>query len=332
MAWQRIDVAYHDPNLDDVTLAARPLFDETSGRGWFQRHWVRGPHLELWFDTDAPVWERANEILGDHLRERPSRHRIDQDRLLAQHRYLAVAEQVDEPLLPFYEDNTLHRTAPRSRTHVLGGVAAEELVHDFHSAASLAAFGQLDHVAAGGSRLALAYELMVAAAHAFADGGITGGFVSFRSHAEAFLASAPRDVRARWDAQYASRADVLRARLAAVVEGTPSARAWVALLNGYATRGGDLIESGELRLDPPSPTAITEPDTAFHRALRENRAWREQVLHSGPFHRYRLLLNLTYLQLSRLGVSAVQRSLLCHFAAEAVEQEYGISAIEIAAG
>ncbi|MBF8194494.1 hypothetical protein ITP53_54345 [Nonomuraea sp. K274] len=334
MNWRRVDVAYHDPELDHLILAARPLLGEASGRCWFQRHWVCGPHLEWWFDGARPTWDRVREVLEAALRARPSRVRIDQDRLLAQHRHLAAAERIDEPLLPFYEDNTVHRAVPRSRAHVLGGVAAEELFHDFHSAASVAAFDQLDAVAAGESRLALAFELMVAAAHAYAEGGIAGGFVSFRSHAEAFLASTaqPGTVRERWDAQYASRAGELRARVADVVAGTPRGRAWAELLDGFAGRGDELIASGALVVEPASPDAVAEPDSEFHRALRGNRAWQEEVLRSASFRRYRLLLNLTYLQLSRLGVTAVQRSLLCHFAASAVEQEYEVSAIEIATG
>lgn len=328
MGWRRIDVAYHDPELDGVILAARPLFARAPGRAWFQRHWVRGPHLELWFGTAEPSWDRVRDVMEAHLRAHPSRARIDPERLLPQHRHLAVAEQIDEPLLPFYPDNSVHRALPRSRAHVLGGAAAEELFHDFHTAASAAAFGQLDAVAAGESRLGLAFELMVAAAHAYAEGGITGGFVSFRSHAEAFLANVPH-MRERWDAQYALRAGPLRAQVAAVVAGTPRGQAWVELLDEFAERGNDLIASGALLVEPG---AAVEPDTAFHRALRGNRVWHDEVLRSGPFRRYRLLLNLTYLQLSRLGVSAVQRSLLCHFAASAVEQEYGVSAIEIAVG
>nr|5W98_A Chain A, PbtD [Planobispora rosea]5W99_A Chain A, PbtD [Planobispora rosea] len=331
MTWRRFDVAYHDPDLDRLILAARPLLSESPGRSWFQRHWVRGPHLELWFDHPEPSWERVREVLGTHLRAHPSRTRIDPDRLLPQHRRLALAEQIDEPLLPFYDDNTLHRAVPRSRVHVLGSAAAEDLFHDFHAAASTAAFDQLDAVVAGESRLGLAFELMIAAAHAHAEGGITGGFVSFRSHAEAFLAGAA-GLRERWEAEYRTRAEALRAQVAAVVTGTPRGRAWTGLLDGFAGRGDELIASGALTVEPASPTAAAEPDTEFHRALRANRTWHDEVLRSPSFRRYRLLLNLTYLQMSRLGVTAVQRSLLCHFAASAVEEEYGVSAIEIAVG
>nr|ACS83769.1 hypothetical protein [Nonomuraea sp. WU8817] len=331
MSWRRVDVAYHDPDLDGLILATRPLLAGTPGRGWFQRHWVRGPHLELWFDAAQPSWERIRDVLEPWLRVNPSRARIDRDRLLAQHRHLAAAERIDEPLLPFYADNTLHRAAPRSRAHVLGGPAAEELFHDFHTTASAVAYDELDAVRAGESRLVMALDLMVAAAHAHAEGGVRGGFVSFRSHAEAFLASAP-GLRERWDAEYAARAGALRARITAVVAGIPRGRAWAGLLDRFADRGDELIASGALLVEPAGPDAVARPDTAFHRALRGNRTWHEEVLRSAPFRRYRLLLNLTYLQLSRLGVNAVQRALLCHFAASAVEQEYGVSAIEIAMG
>ncbi|MCX2951556.1 thiopeptide maturation pyridine synthase [Lentzea sp. NEAU-D7] len=320
MTWRRIDVAYHDPAPDHLVLATRPLFER--GRGWFQRHWTRGPHLELWFATAAPSFDEVAALVVPYLREHPSRTTIDPDRLRPQHEHLAVAEQIDEPLYPFYENNTVHEAVPRSRVHVLGSAAAEELLHDFHVGASAAAFGQLE----AADRLSLAFELMVATAHTFAEGGITGGFVSFRSHAEAFLAGAGPGVRERWDAQLAARARAVRGQVAAV---SARGRAWTELLEPFGRRGDELIASGELTFDEG---AVAVPDSEFHRVLSGNAGWHENVLRSAGFRRYRLLLNLTYLQLSRLGVTAVQRSLLCHFAASAVEQEYGVSAIEVAAG
>jgi hypothetical protein len=44
------------------------------------------------------------------------------------------------------------------------------------------------------------------------------------------------------------------------------------------------------------------------------------------------MLNLTYLMLTRLGISPAERFLLCHLAANAVEDQYGVSAIDSASG
>jgi hypothetical protein len=47
------------------------------------------------------------------------------------------------------------------------------------------------------------------------------------------------------------------------------------------------------------------------------------------FLRYRLMLNYTYLHLTRLGVPGLHRYLLCHLAANAVEEVYGVSALDL---
>lgn len=89
----------------------------------------------------------------------------------------------------------------------------------------------------------LAFDLMTATAHAFATGGVGRGYISFRAHAEVFLA------------------------------GTAAPDRW-------------------------------------------------------PFRRYWLLLNLLYLELTRIGPRPVDGYLLCHLVPNAVEQSYGVDAVE----
>ena len=48
---------------------------------------------------------------------------------------------------------------------------------------------------------------------------------------------------------------------------------------------------------------------------------------SPQFRRYRLLVNLLYLHLTRLGIRPVDRYLLAHFAANAAEQRYAVDAV-----
>jgi hypothetical protein len=41
------------------------------------------------------------------------------------------------------------------------------------------------------------------------------------------------------------------------------------------------------------------------------------------------MLNYTYLHMTRLGITPTERFLLCHLAANAVEECYGVSAFEL---
>jgi hypothetical protein len=127
------------------------------------------------------------------------------------------------------------------------------------------------------SRLAGAFDLMVATAQVFSPDGITRGFVSFRSHAEAFLNAWPegQDLRPHWDHHYTQPADALTAQVRTVV----------AELDGHADSAGE-------------------------------------------FFRYRLVLNYRHLHFTRLALTPAERFLLCHLTANAVEDSYGISAVD----
>src|SRR6185312_873811 len=82
---------------------------------------------------------------------------------------------------------------------------------------------------------------------------VTLGFVSFRSHAEAFLAQQDPGgrLRAGFDEIYLRRADQLTARVNAVVgclasdtPEVPFVREWVELLDPFRVRGGPVIRRG----------------------------------------------------------------------------------------
>ena len=57
-----------------------------------------------------------------------------------------------------------------------------------------------------------------------------------------------------------------------------------------------------------------------------NRQFHDRVLPSAPFRHYRLLLNLLYLQLTKLGMKPAERYLLGHLIANTVEDSYGVDA------
>jgi hypothetical protein len=98
-----------------------------------------------------------------------------------------------------------------------------------------------------------------------------------------------------------------------------------------------LVADGGLRLDPDGEGPSGSPGTGFaglseaspfHRELESAQRWRRDIRQSPDFAVYRVVLNCTYLHLTRLGLLPVERFLLCHLAAKAVEAAYGVSAME----
>lgn len=337
--------AYHfdERGTDDLVLdAVRPLVRGCGAEAaYFTRHWRRGPHVRLNVLAAADalrgeVLPAAYEVLGGYLRRHPSTATPDALALLPGHRRLAAAERERGPLWPWRADNSVHVEAHDPRAHVLGGDAAADAIAGFHVAANESAFTAMEAVRGGEQRLWLAFDLIAATAHTFAAGGLPRGFVSFRAHAEVFLAGtpAPDPARAEWDRRSALARNALRDRLTRLE--TPSAvvGGWLAALRSFSELGYALVDSGELRLDgapvpPAAAEALVPPGaSAFLRELITNEDFHRQVVPSPGFARYRLLLNLLYLQLTRIGVRAVDRYLLCHLLADTVEDVYGLSSLE----
>jgi hypothetical protein len=226
------------------------------------------------------------------------------------------------------------------------GTAAGALVADFYHRSTEAAFEAI-HLSERHARprLQSGFDLMVATAHGLSRGGITGSFASFRSHAEAFLNGFPEGatLRPAWEAHSARHAGRLAERVRAVVSGIdseceppPLVRSWLDLMAPIRRQAGSLVANGSLKLDPVPSTAASPAFAGlselspFHGELESAQRWRRDIRHSPDFAVYRVVLNCTYLHLTRLGILPVERFLLCHLAADAVEAAYGVSAMESA--
>jgi Lantibiotic biosynthesis dehydratase C-term len=354
-AWHCLRVCYHGRQDPLILDAVRPLFERirpSVHRAYFLRHWRQGPHLRLNVEADAPTFAgvvvpAAHHLVGGYLSTHPSTEVLDPQALLPVHRRLAELEADTGPLLPWRPDNAVEE-APYDPPAVTLGPGAGALVADFYHRSTDAAFEAIDLMQRQARpRLQSAFDLMIATAHGLSRQGITGSFVSFRSHAEAFLSGFPegRALRPAWDAHFARHAARLVERLRAVVAGIdgtgevpPLVGSWLELMAPIREQARALVADGGLRLDEldgGGSSAAGSSDFAglsevsqFHRELESAQRWRRDMRHSPDFAVYRVILNCTYLHLTRLGLRPVERFLLCHLAADAAETAYGVSALE----
>lgn len=353
MSWHSVHVYYHDDNKDALVLdAVRPLFAALSEhRSYFVRHWRQGPHLRLRLDlppetSGAELRSAVTEHVGGFLNAHPSTAQLDIEELTRQHELLADFELEQGPLVPWFPDNSIQYVDFDARLDVLGTESAADLVTTFYTETTGLAFSATELIRAGRvARLSAAFDLMVATAHRFSESGITDGFISFRSHAEGFLcggwpwATALRPV---WDEHHALAGDRLANRVRQVVgtlEGAEYSvrfvRDWVTALAPIHQHAGELLTSGELPLGQPRVRNASDEDSRlgllspFHHRLENNERWLNEIRHSTGFGQYRAMLNFTYLQMTRLGITPVERVMLCHLAANAVEDTYGVSALDL---
>lgn len=337
---------YEDDKRDLVLDGVRPLFRRIAGSvdaASFMRHWRQGPHLRLnvraedetFTDVVVPA---AEEIVGGFLARRPSQRRIDPDDVLPLHRRLAELEYEQGPLLPFQPDNSMVIAPFDPRIDVVGNEHVADLIADFHADTTELAFTMTEQITTRATLFATAFDLLVATAHAIPDNGLTRGFISFRSHSEGFLCGYPegQGQRQAWDDHYRRSADAMTARVDAVVrtvDGTggdvPYVQEWVDRLNRSRSRVAGLIADGVSPVPEPSSQGqrTLSGMSEFHRTLFANPAW-AQMQDSDSFMTYRLMVNLTYLYLTRMGVTPNKRLMLCHLVANAVEERYGVSAFD----
>jgi hypothetical protein len=360
--WHALHVSYYDEDKSGLLLdCVRPMFEcqrTTASRLYFVPHWLRGPHLRLCFEATTHDFERVVEPavrdrVGAYLARHPSTTVLEAARLIPLYRHLASAEREPGPLLPLYADNQIRVCAHDRRTAALGSAELADVVENFYVDSNDLAFDMAESIRAGHDRRTLAFELMVAVAHQLSH-HLRFGFVSYRSHAEAFLAgsSDPAAMREFLDSQYRARAAALAhemARVVAVLDagGSPSAgvSSFVALLRDLRDRVEPEIAAGRLRLPGDGSTLATGPgsETAarsparmrhivayseFHRALDGDADMRTELYRDPAFQAYRLMINLVYLHLSRLGVRPLERYVVSHSIANTVEATYGVRAID----
>jgi Lantibiotic biosynthesis dehydratase C-term len=357
MGWNSVHVYYYGDQDPLIVDAVRPLFGAIKGdapRCYFVRHWKRGPHLRLKFDAPpdsfaGSILPSVHEVIGGYLKAHPSATRPDLERLVPLHQRLAELEREDGPLTPWHPDNTVRCDDEDSRLSVLGSVDAAELIADFYVQTTDLAFEMTDLVRRReASRKGASFDLMIATVNAFCPGGITKGFVSFRSHAEAFLDGYQEGDghRAAWDRHYAEQSRTLKQRVSDVVRAVdeeqdllPMTRDWINALTPIRDRAADLIATGRMSLEQQSFGGVVDGAgsaerrsgrlaglSPFNRALHLNEQWSRQILQSEWFSVYRVVINCTYLHLARIGLNPSERFFLCHLAANAVEELYGVSA------
>ncbi|MFG2297762.1 hypothetical protein [Streptomyces sp. NPDC048603] len=306
-------------------LAADPALDVC----FPTRHWDGGPHLALHLGYAAPAADvlaqarrRLAAAAGHGCAWTPEEY-ARRAGALARAEGVAVRHELPHP----------HGSVLVSADTVVPG-PVQAVRHRFLTALARELAGLLpaDPAAARSRAPGTALRWMAALAAAY-PGGARFGSLSFRSHAEAFLASRPGGEELR--ARFASAAERYAPQTGQLVD---SALHRPEELPGYAACATALAELRDPRLHgdleealagPAGPDAggpdAAGPDThgvpsAFHRRLAEL-GFGERT--PPAFQAYRVLVNWLYEALQWLGVTPINRYLYCHCLAHAVDERLG---------
>ncbi len=344
--WHSVYVYYHEDRFGLLVDAVSPLLDRLAAvteAVFVVPHWRQGPHVRIniraaehdWAEVIRPAIEEA---IGAYLLDHPSTARLDERALLPQHRVLAEAEQEIGPLTPWYPDNTFRFVPFASRAHAVGGSQeVADLVTDFAVESNRLYLDMLRYIREGHDRRdLLMLTLMFTTAHAV--GGLRRNVGSFRAHAEGFLnrCAEPELWRSAFETKYRENRDLIVDRMSAVVhtldggsDPLPFVREWAGLITRHAGRADPIIESGVVA-SPYAPGRRAAPAQVTSEYLRlaySSDEYLAKGFGNPVFQRYRVVLNYTYSYLTRLGIALRERGLLCHLAADAIEDVYDVSAI-----
>ncbi|MFF3867001.1 hypothetical protein [Micromonospora sp. NPDC001898] len=171
--------------------------------------------------------------------------------------------------------------------------------------------------------------------------GVPLGFLSFRSHAEAFFATCrdPAAARAAMDGRYhGARAGIDRT-VAAVFEAAETgslrdgpAGLWYATACAAKAEFMSAFRAGELTISaPPDPTRHGNDlaHSRFHRKAGASTTLQTYIQGDPAFLAVRLCTSLLYLGLHTAGLTLAERYFLCHVIGRACESLSGADALSI---
>lgn len=365
--WSTIRIAYFEK--DRAALLLGPVREAVEAvRARFgpvalalQTQWKFGPHLELSIDGTSrqeEVFELVSSIVKPWLLAYPSAETIDPDAYIVLSAKLGMSELEPGPYAPLLDDNSLS-LVPYRPAGALPIAALAESKHLFLSEALDLQFELLALKEGSADAFSLTLIAMMAVCGTtYVPHGLARGFMSFRSHAEYFLAAYDEQgkLRRQFDALDAAKSAQVDAIMQAVAGGDlerlplPEAhrdvvRNWAGVVRRTAERNErivrenhDALVSNDTFDDLVKDLTATAPVDFQERARSRTtsdlgNAFDEEegrrIQSSPEFIAFRTNVNFFYLILPTLDVSPLQKFCLCHLVANGAERHFGVSWREI---
>ncbi|VEG27712.1 lantibiotic dehydratase C-terminal domain-containing protein [Actinomyces howellii] len=325
-----------------VTQVLVPLEAEFSlGTRWtcyFETDWYRGPHLTLALRNDGAS-ERQPEVVSSavkrYMKKLPASRPTNPHDYLDLHRKLYRYEDRRGHIFPWVHDGSITIGDIRRRVEHVGEGAAS-VIDQFYADMFVSELAILPAVNLKSHSLdQYSLDVLLQCALRFSNSGLSATAPSFMSHSQGYLAVQPNTTLAeRWERNFSSFKDQLINYVDQVsrnndpVPGTGDTPAVVLLLQEYFSHGS-YFES--FRPTGNWATEISQV-SAFHEALTGNETWVEAVSDDDWFARYRMVLNLVYLHLAKMGLSPHRRFYLCYLLSRAVEELNGTDTLSYLEG
>ncbi len=361
MQWTILRVAYFDRQnaavLTDcvATVVSQAQQNPAFHRCFASRHWLFGPHIDIYLAypdpvAAAPALQQWQQQISGWLNANPSLVVLDESQYLAQSKLLGEAELLAGPYEPLLQDNSVTQVEYQPDVALLRDIELVKLKEDYcHQmmpiAFDLLRLKQQDKTA---FLLKLA-EMLAIVGHTFAFEGLKRGHLSLRSHLEFFLANRDPSGKLRQhyqqqELQYRTQMDLLLQRLHHQTaslqfyrEQDPLLASWTQLVHQLKSQVTDIVlrkydlMRGQQHFDQLANQRM-DVDTNDQPYFKQGQFFElmysqgsDSIMSSREFLIYRTMVNHFYVSLPLLGVSPLDKHLLCALIADASERYYQIN-------
>ncbi|WP_181454523.1 lantibiotic dehydratase C-terminal domain-containing protein [Paenibacillus dendritiformis] len=316
---------------------------------YFEPHWLQGPHIRVHFVLSEPERiEQWMERMRQLLRDYPSEGMIDVEQYRVVQQSLAWWEAVRVDQDKLYPDNFVELFDDEPNVQMFGGEEAVQLGRAFLAESYDTTIRLMSAIRNQEVTLYNAgMKLMCCKAYVL-DPSLVYSHISYRSHAEAFLAKSQGKYSPFFQREYTKQKQLLHSIIQQTVadleqgSAEPWLREYFALFERYTGQIREKLSDGSIRLptsdkarllyknirghDLPDWGEVTD-NSEFH-AILMNEQWQNHMKADIDFLTLRVLVNFLYVILLQLGLKPIERYLLCWFLAKSVEELRGIDTID----
>ena len=301
---------------------------------YFETDWFRGPHLTLalrdgsYTSNDlSRIFERMKELVAS----------VPESQIIEPHEYRLIHERLKRyegrsgDAFPWIRDGTVRMIRDNDRVRRIG-LAAAEVIDAFQCGVyllELQLLASMDQFRGGADGYALG--VMTKCAAKFSKSGILAAAPSYMSHAHGYMGLAGNEsLRAVWENNFQRMRDALIG--------------YVQQCEESALRDSD-YEAPDVAILGPLNQAFEDENSfkafvpeegwvdrirtrsEFHRRLAGNDRWVSLVAEDEWFARYRMVVNLMYLHLTKMGLTPHRRFYTCYLIARAAEELHGVDSL-----
>ncbi|HJT55951.1 MAG TPA: lantibiotic dehydratase C-terminal domain-containing protein [Ktedonobacteraceae bacterium] len=353
--WQSIHIYYYDANKDNLLLnCVRPLFLTLRERGWverlyFIRHWRGGSHVRLQLYADASLFQEkiVPYVRGEveaYFQQVPSTASFSEEEARRQYerRKLQIAKHQYRELRP---NNSLEVAPYEDLSATVGSEGVARLLEHYYEETGDLAFNLIEQTRNNyTARLNVCFDQLVAVVATSPFLSLDRAYMSYRSHAEGYIAGEslieePGRRRQRLEQAYRERHDSVNKRVRHLLtlitkapERLPSElKSIIEIHRRYGEQAFHGAQEGVMRLKTHEDAAedrkkMKVEESAYLAAVFNNPA--VLAYSNDPVVvAHRIELNFLYLHLHRIGMLNEDRYILDYYIANAIEELLGIDPV-----